>query len=300
MSATIPAERSFGSTCRAVTKASRSSFTYAFMVLPKPQREALYAIYAFCRISDDLVDEAVSSDVTGSRSPTATLPAERLDAWRAELDACFRGAPTHPVTRRLAEVLRTFPIPRAYFESLLNGMEMDLTKTRYASFAELEQYCYRVAGVVGLMCIEIFGYTQPETRTYAERLGTAFQLTNILRDLGQDGEAGRIYLPQEDLARFGCTEADILGRRLTPAFRELMNFEVGRARTYYAAALQSLPAADRNSMLPAEIMRVIYHRLLTQIEARAHDVYSRRIRLSDTRRMLLALGCWARHRLHVP
>ena len=300
MSATSPAERSFGGTCRAVTKASRSSFTYAFMVLPKPQREALYAIYAFCRISDDLVDEAASPDVAGSRSLAAPVPAARLEAWRAELDACFRGAPTHPVTRRLAEVLRTFPIPRVYFESLLNGMEMDLVKTRYASFAELEQYCYRVAGVVGLMCIEIFGYTRPETRIYAERLGTAFQLTNILRDLGQDGEAGRIYLPQEDLARFGCTEADILGRRLTPAFRELMNFEVGRARTFYAAALEALPAADRNSMLPAEIMRVIYHRLLTQIEARAHDVYSRRIRLSDTRRMLLALGCWARHRLHVP
>jgi len=299
MSAISPADRSFGGTCRAVTKASRSSFTYAFMVLPKPQREALYAIYAFCRISDDLVDEAASPGVASLRSPAATLPAERLGAWRVELDACFRGAPTHPVTRRLAEILRSFPIPRAYFESLLNGMEMDLVKTRYASFAELEQYCYRVAGVVGLMCIEIFGYTRPETRIYAERLGTAFQLTNILRDLGQDGEAGRIYLPQEDLAHFGCTEADILGRRLTPAFRELMNFEVGRARSFYAAAQESLPAADRNSMLPAEIMRVIYHRLLIQIEARAHDVYSRRIRLSDTRRMLLALGCWARHRLHV-
>ena len=195
MSTTSPAERSFGGTCRAVTRASRSSFTYAFMVLPKPQREALYAIYAFCRISDDLVDgTATSPDVAGSRSPAASVPAERLGAWRAELDACFCGAPTHPVTRRLAEVLRTFPIPRVYFDSLLDGMEMDLVKTRYASFAELEQYCYRVAGVVGLMCIEIFGYTRPETRTYAERLGTAFQLTNILRDLGQDGEAGRIYL----------------------------------------------------------------------------------------------------------
>jgi 15-cis-phytoene synthase len=300
MSATSPMERSVGGTCRAVTKASRSSFTYAFMVLPKPQREALYAIYAFCRISDDLVDEAASPDAAGSRSPAAPVPAERLGVWRAELDACFRGTPTHPVTRRLAEVLRTFPIPRVYFESLLNGMEMDLVKTRYASFAELEQYCYRVAGVVGLMCIEIFGYTRPETRIYAERLGTAFQLTNILRDLGQDGEAGRIYLPQEDLAHFGCTEADILGHRLTPAFRELMNFEVGRARSFYTAALEALPAADRSSMLPAEIMRVIYHHLLAQIEARAHDVYSRRIRLSDTRRMLLALGCWARHRLRAP
>jgi 15-cis-phytoene synthase len=294
MSATSPTERSIGRACRAVTKASRSNFSYAFLVLSKPQREALYAIYAFCRISDDLVDETVSPDVAASVSPAA-----RLGAWRAELDACFRGAASHPVTRRLADVCRIFPIPRTYFDELLNGMEMDLLKTRYASFAELEQYCYRVAGVVGLMCIEIFGYTRPETRIYAERLGTAFQLTNILRDLGRDGGAGRIYLPQEDLARFGCTEADILGHRLTPGFRKLMGFEVGRAQGFYTAALEALPAADRKSMLPAEIMRVIYHRLLTEIEARAYDVYTRPVRLSDTRRLLLAVGCWARHRLSV-
>ena len=297
MNSSSPAQQSIGGVCRAVTKASRSNFTYAFLVLPKVQREALYAIYAFCRISDDLVDETDSAGVAGSTSAAPVGAAERLRAWRVELDACFRGAASHPVTQRLAEVLRVFPIPRLYFEELLNGMEMDLLKTRYASFADLEQYCYRVAGVVGLMCIEVFGYTRPETRIYARHLGTAFQLTNVLRDLGRDGAGGRIYVPQDDLARFGCSEDDILSRRLTPAFRALMKFEVGRARTFYAAAREALPAEDRKSMLPAEIMRVIYNRLLAQIEARSYDVYSRPIRLSDAQRLLLALGCWAKHRL---
>jgi 15-cis-phytoene synthase len=276
-----------GGVCRAVTKASRSNFAYAFLVLPKAKRDALYAIYAFCRISDDVVDE----------SSPGTAPAERLKAWRAELDACFRGEPRHPVTRRLVEVLGSFPIPQSYFEELLNGVEMDLAQTRYATFADLERYCYRVAGVVGLMCIEVFGYSRPETRRYAEHLGTAFQLTNILRDVGADGAKGRIYLPQEDLARFGCAEAEILDRRLTPAFRDLMRFQAARASTFYDAARAALPSADRRSMLPAEIMRVIYVRLLRQIEHRAFDVYSRPIRLSDVRRLTLALGCWARHTL---
>lgn len=277
--------------CRAVAKASRSNFTYAFLVLPKAKREALYAIYAFCRISDDVVDE-VPADAA-----VAATPAERLKAWRAELDACFRGEPQHPVTRRLAEVLAQLPIPKVYFDELLNGVEMDLAKSRYATFEELERYCYRVAGVVGLMCIEVFGYRMPETRRYAEHLGTAFQLTNILRDVGRDADRGRIYLPQAELARFGCSEADILNRRLTPAFRELMRFQATRARQFYDAARAALPAADRKSMLCAEIMRAIYIRLLRQIERRAFDVYSRPIRLSDTRRLALALGCWARHRL---
>ena len=280
-----------GGACRALTKASRSNFTYAFLVLPKAKREALYAIYAFCRISDDVVDEAPSDDAS------ATAPAERLQAWRAELDACFRGEPRHPVTCRLAEVLARLPIPKVYFDELLNGVEMDLVKSRYATFEELERYCYRVAGVVGLMCIEVFGYSVPETQRYAEHLGTAFQLTNILRDVGRDADRGRIYLPQDDLARFGCAEADILNRRLTPAFRDLMRFEAARARQCYDDARTALPSADRKNMLCAEIMRAIYIRLLRQIERRAFDVYSRPIRLSDARRLALALGCWARHTL---
>ncbi|MBI2563751.1 MAG: squalene/phytoene synthase family protein, partial [candidate division NC10 bacterium] len=232
----------------------------------------------------------------GIPSPAGT-PVERLKTWREELEACFRGEATHPVTERLAETIRTFRIPHGYFEELLNGVEMDLAKFRYATFAELQQYCYRVAGVVGLMCIEVFGYTNPMTRTYAQHLGTAFQLTNILRDLATDGERGRIYLPQEDLKRFGVTEADLLERRVTPAFLDLMRFEVGRARQFYAAARAALPAEDRRTMLAAEIMRAIYTRILDRIEGMGYDVFSRRIRLSDTQRLWLALRCWVRHRL---
>ncbi|MBI2000614.1 MAG: squalene/phytoene synthase family protein [candidate division NC10 bacterium] len=293
---------------RALTRASRSNFYYAFLFLPRHKREALYAVYAFCRVTDDLVDETAATPSghgqpaagtpppAGIPSPAGT-PVERLKTWREELEACFRGEATHPVTQRLAETIRTFRIPHGYFEELLNGVEMDLAKFRYATFAELQQYCYRVAGVVGLMCIEVFGYTNPMTRTYAQHLGTAFQLTNILRDLATDGERGRIYLPQEDLKRFGVTEADLLERRVTPAFLDLMRFEVGRARQFYAAARAALPAEDRRTMLAAEIMRAIYTRILDRIEGMGYDVFSRRIRLSDTHRLWLALHCWARHRL---
>jgi phytoene synthase len=323
---------------RALTKASRSNFYYAFLFLPRPQREALYAVYAFCRVTDDLVDEAASplpgiipasagtvlavtpppagasptaiAAPLGTFSPAGTAPPaggsspagtaiERLKAWRAELDACFRGEATHPVTQRLGEAIRTFQIPHGYFEELLNGVEMDLTKPRYASFAELQLYCYRVAGVVGLMCIQIFGYSRPGTRAYAEHLGTAFQLTNILRDLATDGERGRIYLPQEDLLRFAYSEADLLQRRKTPAFTELLRFEVGRARQFYAAARAALPAADRRNLLAAEIMSAIYSRILDRIETAGYDVFSGRIRLSDTHRLWLALTTWARHRLRL-
>jgi phytoene synthase len=278
---------------RALTKASRSNFYYAFLFLPKPKREALYAVYAFCRVTDDLVDEALSL------SGAADTALERLKGWRAEVEACFRGEATHPVTQGLAQVIRDFGIPHAHIEELLNGVEMDLTRSRYATFAELAQYCHRVAGVVGLMCIEIFGYRQPATRIYAEHLGTAFQLTNILRDLAADAERGRIYVPQEDLQRFGYSEQDLLERRMTPGFSDLMRFEVERARQFYAAARMHLPQEDRRSMLAAEIMGAIYSRILDQIEARRYDVFSRRIRLSDAERLWLALACWARHRLRM-
>jgi len=299
---------------RALTKASRSNFYYAFLFLPRQKREALYAIYAFCRLTDDLVDETPSalpadghrhaarppsSDarVSAGMPPLAGTPIERLKAWRMELDACFRGEATHPVTQRLAEVIKSFRIPHSHFEELLNGVEMDLTKSRYATFAELQQYCHRVAGVVGLMCIEIFGYRHPATRRYAEYLGTAFQLTNILRDLAPDAERGRIYLPQEDLLCFGYAEADLLARRMTPAFQDLMRFEVERARQFYASARETLPAEDHRNMLPAEIMRAIYACILDQIERAGFDVFSRRIRLTDTQRLCLAIRCWLKQML---
>jgi len=285
-----PATATAGQVCRALTKASRSNFTYAFLFLPAVRRDALYAIYAFCRVTDDLVDEA-------GASPDANPPLlERLAAWRAELAACIRGEATHPVTQRLAETIRTYRIPPHYFEELLDGVEMDVVKSRYATFGELQQYCHRVAGVVGLMCIEVFGYSRPETREYAERLGTAFQLTNILRDLGTDCARNRVYLPQEDLARFGCPEADLFERRLSPAYRALMRFEVERARGFYAAAEAALPAEDRRSMLPAHIMNAIYRRILERIESGGYDVFSRRVRLSRPHRLALAFGWWLRHR----
>jgi phytoene synthase len=277
---------SAGQFCRALTKASRSNFTYAFLFLPRREREALYAIYAFCRMTDDLVDEADGPAVE-----------DRLAGWRRELEAAVRGEASHPVTRRLGDTIREYRIPPHYFQELVDGMEMDLVKSRYASFAELAEYCHRVAGVVGLMCIEVFGYSRPETREYAERLGTAFQLTNILRDLGTDAARGRLYLPLEELTRFGVSEADILTGRLTPAFRSLMRFEVERARGFYAAAEAVLPVVDRPRMLPARIMSAIYRRLLERIEAEEYDVFSRRIRLSRPHRLTLALACWLRYRL---
>jgi phytoene synthase len=275
--------------CRTVTKASRSNFGFAFFFLPPAKREALYAIYAFCRLTDDLVDEA------GAASPGEALA--RLQTWRGELDACLRGEGAHPVMQHLAEAIRAYRIPHRYFFDLLDGVEMDLVRRRYASFAELGTYCYRVAGAVGLMCIEVFGYTRPETRTYAERLGTAFQLTNILRDVGSDAARGRLYLPLEDLARFGCTEDEVLEGRPTPAVRELLSFEAARARELYESARAVLPAADRRPMLPAEIMAAIYRRLLARIEEGGFDVFSQKIRLSDRERLVLALGTWARSRL---
>jgi phytoene synthase len=281
-----------GGVCRALTKASRSSFTYAFLALPAAQREALYAIYAFCRVTDDLVDEAAPAADGGP--PGSRV---RLAEWRVELEACIRGEASHPVTLRLADVIRTYGIPAQHFRDLLDGVEMDLVRARYATFAELETYCYRVAGVVGLMCIEVFGYTRAETRTYAERLGTALQLTNILRDVASDGARGRIYLPLEDLARFGCREADLLEGRAGPGTRPLLAFQAARARDFYAAAQRALPPVDRRRMLPAEIMAAIYRRLLGRIERAGPEVLSRTVRLSDAERLLVALGVWARSRL---
>jgi phytoene synthase len=306
-----------GSVTRALTKASRSNFYYAFLFLPRQKREALYAIYAFCRLTDDLVDEmpsAFSADHHHQADPDPSpstdtsvgvarapgTPLERLKAWRAELGACFRGEATHPVTQRLAEVNQDLRIPQSFFEELLDGVEMDLTKSRYATYTELQQYCHRVAGVVGLMCIKAFGYRHPATQQYAEDLGTAFQLTNILRDLAADAERGRIYLPQEDLLRFGYAEEDLVAGRMTPAFLDLMRFEAERARGFYARAQATLPAEDRRNMLAAEIMRAIYARILDRIEGAGFDVFSRRIRLSDRERFCLAASHWLKHLLRFP
>jgi len=270
-----------------VTKASGSNFYYAFLFLPKPKREAIYAVYAFCRLSDDLVDEVKAGGD----------PAAALTRWRQELDTDFHGGARHPVIAAVGQAARRFTIPKAYFQELLNGMEMDLTRTRYATFEELYSYCYRVASVVGLICIEIFGYRNPGTKTYAERLGIAFQLTNILRDLALDARRGRIYLPQDELKRFGYTEDELLAGRYNDAFVELMRFQCGRTRDFFRAASAALPAEDTRPLLAAEIMRAIYYRLLIKIERERYDVFKGEIALGKSRKLFLASGLWLRSAL---
>ncbi len=277
---------SFLTYCHNLTRRAKTNFYYAFVFLPRPKREAIFAAYAFSRHTDDLVDARAEGD-----------PSESLARWRAELDACYDGRPLHPITRRLAEALRQFPIPKQLFRDLIDGVEMDLTTRRYETFEALYEYCYRVAAVIGLICIEIFGYTNPRARDYAVSLGIALQLTNILRDLRADAEQDRIYLPREDLLRFGVTEDDLRAPRCNDALRALMAFECGRARDYYARAAALLPREDRTLLFSAEIMGHIYYRLLEKIERRPHDVFTRRVALSTPRKFGIALGLWAKSKV---
>ena len=220
--------------CAEITRRSSSNFYYAFMLLPAERRRALHAVYAFCRFIDDIADDE------GARDAAALLK-----RWREEVDRVYAGAPTRAISRALADSARHFNIPREHFDEIITGVEMDLTRNRYETFDELRQYCYRVASAVGLICIEIFGYTNPEARVYAESLGIACQLTNILRDVKEDAQKGRIYLPQEDLARFGVSESEILGGVYSDAFIRLMEFEARRAREFYQRAQLSFPQEAR-------------------------------------------------------
>jgi phytoene synthase len=272
--------------CAAITRRSSSNFYYAFMLLPHERRRALHAVYAFCRFVDDIADD-----------DTNTQPAAMLARWRDELHNVFAGTPTRPVSRALADNVIRFGIPRRYFDEVIDGVEMDLTRRRYESFDELSLYCRRVASAVGLICVEIFGYRNPATRVYAEKLGLAFQLTNIIRDVREDAERGRIYLPLEDLRRFGITEAELLDGAYSDRFRALMAFEAQRARDFYREAAQSLPAVDRSSMLSAEAMRLIYSALLAQIVRSDYRVFDRRHRLSTPRKLYLVGRAWAGSRL---
>ncbi|MFQ5846331.1 MAG: presqualene diphosphate synthase HpnD [Candidatus Methylomirabilales bacterium] len=272
-----------------LVKKSQSSFYYSFLFLPRPKREAIYAVYALSRSVDDIADDP--GDVAEK--------AERLKAWREELDRCYAGRPTHPITTQLRDCLDRYPVPQRYFEELLAGVEMDLTISRYSTFADLHRYCYRVASVVGLICIEIFGYRHETTKAYAVNLGLALQLTNILRDLKTDGRRGRIYLPQEDLQRFEYREDDLLNGRYTPAFFSLMRFEADRARESFRQAAASLHPEDRKNMVAAEIMGRIYRETLEAIERKNYRVFGDRIALSTARKLQLALTTWTQHRFTV-
>ena len=268
--------------CAAKVKASGSSFAAGFRFLEPRRRQALNALYAFCREVDDVVDEC--------REPAVARAT--LDWWRGEIAALDGDRPTHPVVRALAAAREHFSLPAEQLAEIIDGMQMDLEQSRYADFAQLQLYCHRAAGVVGLLSAEIFGYQDRRTLKYAHALGLAFQLTNIIRDVGEDARRGRIYLPQDELARFGVTEADILQGRHTPAFRELMAFQAARAREHYERAFAHLPARDRKAQRPGLIMAAIYRDLLEQIAQDGFLVLDRRTVLTPPRKLWLALKTW--------
>ncbi len=268
--------------CADKLRASGSSFTISFRFLAPQRRQAITAFYAFCREVDDIVDEC--------REPA--IARVKLDWWRGELAALEGGQPSHPVTQALATARRHFDLPTEQLGEIIDGMQMDLDQLRYADFKALQLYCHRVAGVVGLLAAEIFGYRDRRTLKYAHTLGLAFQLTNIIRDVGEDARRDRIYLPQDELARFGVGSRDILNSRHSAEFQALMRFQAERAREHYARALAQLPAIDRRSQRPGLIMAAIYQTLLDEIERDGFLVLDRRTSLPPARKFWLALKTW--------
>jgi phytoene synthase len=268
--------------CEQKAAASGSSFYYGFRFLDARRRRAITALYAFCREVDDAVDECSDPGVA----------AMTLAWWRGEVEAMYDGRASHPVTLALAANLPRFNLPVEQLQEIIDGMEMDLRLARYPDFRTLHLYCYRVASVVGLLSAEIFGYTDRRTQKYAHDLGLAFQLTNIIRDVGEDARRGRIYLPLDELARFGVREADILAGRPTPEFIALMEFQVRRALDTYDRALGELPAVDRKAQRPGLVMAAIYRTLLDEIAKDGCRVLTHRVALPPSRKLWLAGKTW--------
>jgi phytoene synthase len=273
---------------RAITRKSASNLTPAFVFLPKAKRDGMSALYAFCREVDDVSDDE-SLPVPQRR--------EQLAAWRADVRrACGAETPQFPVNRELQPVIHQYHLPFEHFDALLQGVEMDLDIKRYEHYEQLELYCYRVASVVGLLSIEVFGYQDPACRDYAVCLGKALQLTNILRDVRTDAERGRIYLPLSELARFKVSPEEILRLEYSPRFLDLANSVAQRARHFYRRARETLPVADRRSMVAAELMGAVYWRLLLKLERQRFNVFGPELaRLNKGQKALLVLRSWCRH-----
>lgn len=271
-----------------IAKKSNSSFYYAFNLLPAGKREAMNTIYAFCRETDDIVDEG---------NETEDVKYEKLRKWRIELEKAFKGHSEYNLLNKVASTINQFNIPVDPFFDLLKGMEMDLNSKRYISFDDLSLYCYRVASTVGLMCIEIFGYKHRSAKDFAVNLGIALQLTNILRDINKDAMNGRIYLPQEDLAKFNYSEQDIYNRVYNQNFINLMKYESDRAQHYFDAASANLNLDDKGSMFAARAMQHIYHKLLEKIVQHNYNVYRENIRVSKFEKVGISLGVWAKYNL---
>ena len=264
--------------CQQKAVQSGSSFYYSFLFLPPERRRAITALYAFCREVDDTVDEATDASVARAK----------LAWWRKELADMAAGKPSHPVTKALQPHVAPYALDQRHLLAIVDGMEMDLNQTRYLDFPGLKKYCWHVAGVVGILSASIFGVTREQTLQYAERLGLAFQLTNIIRDVGEDARKGRIYLPIDELQRFEVTAADILNARHTPNFERLMAFQAERAKALYAEAFALLPKEDRRAQRPGLIMAAIYRTLLDEIEHDRFRVLNQRISLTPIRKLWLA------------
>ncbi|MEO6423311.1 MAG: presqualene diphosphate synthase HpnD [Candidatus Nitrotoga sp.] len=271
--------------CKDKAAKSGSSFYYSFMFLPPGKRRAITALYAFCREVDDVVDE--SSDDNVARTMLAW--------WHTEVTAIYTGTPQHPVARALMPVVKQFELPQEHFHEIIDGMEMDLQQHQYVDFKALQQYCYRVASVVGLLAAKIFGYTDPNTLKYAHDLGLAFQLTNIIRDVGEDARRGRIYLPLGELALFGVHTSDILDNKESEGFQKLMQFQIDRAQRYYQRALEQLPVADRKAQRTGLIMAAIYRATLNEIVDSGCHVLKERVSLTPLRKLWLAWKTWVRN-----
>jgi len=271
-----------------ISKKSKSSFYYAFNLLPEEKRDAMNTVYAFCRKTDDIVDE---------NSDSTDLKYEKLRKWRIEFEKSFSGHSEFALLNKLGTTISNFNIPLDPFFELIKGMEMDLQKDRYKSFDDLQLYCYRVASTVGLMCIEIFGYKHPSTKQFAVDLGIALQMTNILRDIGKDAKNGRIYLPQEDLIRFNYSEQEIMSLIYNDNFRDLMVYESSRAKQYFNSATANLDLDDKKTMFAARAMQHIYYKMLENIIAADYDVFNNEIKVSKFEKVGIALGVWAKYNL---
>ena len=270
--------------CQDKAAKSGSSFYYSFMFLPAERRQAITALYAFCREVDDVVDECHD----------LSLAQTKLEWWREEVGRVYNGTPTHPVGLALKDVIKGFRLPQEQLLEIIDGMAMDLSQTRYLDFKGLQLYCYRVASVVGLLAAEIFGYQDRQTLKYAHDLGLAFQLTNIIRDVGEDARRGRIYLPIEDLQRFNVPAKDLLEARYSEQFRALMAFQAERAEKFYDQAFAQLPAVDRKAQRPGLVMAAIYRTLLREIARDGFMVLDRRTSLTPLRKVWLAGTTWFR------
>ncbi|MET3105835.1 phytoene synthase [Oxalobacteraceae bacterium GrIS 2.11] len=264
--------------CQQKAAQSGSSFYYSFLFLPKPRRMAITALYAFCREVDDAVDETSDAQVAQTK----------LAWWRTETQAMLAGQPTHPVTRALEPHMSTYNLNPQHLFAIIDGMEMDLTQTRYLDYIGLQKYCWHVASVVGILSASIFGVTDPKTLQFAEKLGLAFQLTNIIRDVGDDARKGRIYLPINEMQQYGVTAADILNAKHSDKFVALMQFQYDRAQTCYEEAFALLPKADRRAQRTGLIMAAIYRTLLVEIKADGFKVLNQRTSLTPLRKFWLA------------